>query len=109
MVSELVGSSTGRAMAVQHRFTISLAVATFMALAPQSVSAAEDASKATAPTHAATAASDKPVGRAVVLANVTPPWRVGRHKSFIRIHRYIVRLRCAHIGCPGVHTLGVAY
>jgi hypothetical protein len=96
-------------MAAQHRFTISLAVAAFIALAAQTVSAAEDAAKAAAPTQAAPEASGKPVGRAVVLANVTPPWRVGRRKSFLRIHRYIVRLRCAHIGCPGVHTLGVAY
>jgi hypothetical protein len=80
-----------------------------MALAPQAVSA-EDAVKAAAPTQTAPAVVAKPVGRAVVLASVTPPWRVGRHKSsFTRIQKYIVRLRCAHIGCPGVHTLGVAY
>ena len=32
-----------------------------------------------------------------------------RYKSLSRYHDFILRVRCAHIGCPGVHTLGVAY
>ena len=33
----------------------------------------------------------------------------GRYKYLSRYHNFILRVRCAHIGCPGVHTLGVAY
>ena len=32
-----------------------------------------------------------------------------RYKSLSRYHNFILRVRCAHIGCEGVHTLGVAY
>jgi hypothetical protein len=97
-------------MAAQHRFTISLAVAAFLALAPQGASSAEDAAKAAAAAKPAPAASGKTATGRVVLAEVTPPWRLERYKSsFTRIQKYILRARCAHIGCPGVHTLGVAY
>ena len=68
-----------------------------------SAPSAQTSTQAPAP---ATGNHGKQAGAKAVPVNIRSD---SRYKHLSRYHDFILRVRCAHIGCEGVHTLGVAY
>ncbi len=103
-------------MPAQYPSRIVLAAASLITFMSVSVVAAEDAVKDTkqAPMPAqAPAQADKPVKPSKVAAlpasASSAPHHVSKYKYLSRYHNFFMRVRCVHIGCEGVHTLGTAY
>jgi hypothetical protein len=90
------------------------AVASLIAILSAPVMAA-DAAAANAPSAQLSAqAPAAPAAGSLAKATEAKPIAVtlrpdSRCKYLSRYHNFILHVRCAHIGCPGVHTLGVAY
>ena len=83
-------------MPAQHRSAIAIAAASLITLVAASVAAAEDAVKP------ATVA-------ALPVSTSSAPHHIAKSKSLSRYYYLFTRVRCVHIGCEGVHTLGTAY
>ena len=103
-------------MPAQHRSAIAIAAASLITLVAASVAAAEDAVK---DTNQASASAQGPAPRlnavkpasvaALPVSTSSVPHHIAKSKSLSRYYYFFTRVRCVHIGCEGVHTLGTAY
>ncbi len=100
-------------MPARNRNFLIFAVASLITLLAAPVMAADDAAGNAPPAETLTQAPApavvnhaKPAAAKAVSATLRPD---SRYKYLSRYHNFILRVRCAHIGCEGVHTLGVAY
>ncbi len=102
-------------MAAQNRNGLILAIASLIIMFAAPAMAGDDtAGKAPSPQNPApvSAAAGHSKAAAGTKAGAVKPATLrpdSRYKYLWRYHNFILRVRCAHIGCPGVHTLGVAY
>ncbi len=103
-------------MPARNRNRLIFAVASLMAILSAPVMADDTAGSAPSTQTSVQAPARAADGKAKAATGVRPvavasaiPRPDSRYKYLSRYHGFILRVRCAHIGCPGVHTLGVSY
>lgn len=104
-------------MSAPNRNGSLLVVAALITVLSAPATAVDDAAKnaqlAQTPVRAPASAADiQP--KAAASAKVTPasysaPRPDRKYRYLWRYYPFLLRVRCAHIGCEGVHTLGVSY
>ena len=83
-------------MIIQHRPQVLLIAAFLTAVLSAAAPAADNADK--------TALVAQPAASAPAISPSAAP-----RNKFVALRKYFLHLRCIHLGCQGVHVLGVGY